>query len=461
MAIIDKNVYTVANLLKQPLAIPNYQRPYKWRVKHVNQLLDDIINHQTKSCYRLGTVVLYQAPNTDEAPASEDVPKGALSIVDGQQRLLTLTLICAVIDASLAGNKHTFESGLLAHSFKSAISINNLQHNAKVIESRVSNLAENVRQELLDFVLHKCELIAVTLDNLSEAFQFFDSQNARGKALAPYDLLKAYHLREMMQSTDETQRLSYVQAWEQGINPDNAMPSLHTIMGELLFRMRRWTDGDRGIQFSRHNIEVFKGVNLDSANYRYVEAMLALDYTVEKYNSDPIRQWDKQHKSYPFQVDQVMINGKRFFDYIQHYITMYFKLFSAESALLEKVVRDLTVYQGCNRKGDRYVKNLFLCAVMYYYDKFGDLELQKAAQLCFIWSYRLRLELQRIGIESVDNHARSRNGLFKVINKAIHPQQVLNMNIPTVESAKYKNAPAVTDNFKEFGYLHGQTINDS
>ena len=446
MAIISKQVLTVAKVLSQPLAIPNYQRPYKWRAKHVNQLLDDVIHHQVKSCYRLGTVVLYQEPNEKQDADT------LWSIVDGQQRLLTLTVLCATLDR----DNEKFSTDLLSHRFEASISIDNLQHNAKVIESRLQALHENERQELLDFVLHKCELITVTLDNLSEAFQFFDSQNARGKALAPYDLLKAYHLREMMTSTSEGERLSYVEAWEQGVNPDNTMLSLPSIMGEFLFRMRRWTDGDNGIQFSRHNIDVFKGVNLSTSNYRYIESMQALDYTVEAYNADPIRQWDKQRKAYPFQVDQVMINGKRFFDYIQHYISLYHQLFTAEHALLADMVQSHTIYQGSSRKGDRYLKNLFICTVMYYYDKFGDIELEKAAQLCFAWSYRLRLELKSIGLESVDNHARSAFGLFKTINKAIHPQQVLTFNLSAVTSIRFKNAQSVADRFAKLGYLHEQ-----
>lgn len=473
MAIISQQVLSVADVLKEQLVIPEFQRPYKWRAKHVNQLLDDIINHQVKSCYRLGSVVLYQALEGDKTPEGQAVTKDALSIVDGQQRLLTLTLIVAVIEALInATNKNskstnaegkTSDAELLSHPFTSRLSITNLKHNAKVIESRLAPLAKKDNQhqliELREFVLHKCELITVTLDNLSEAFQFFDSQNARGKALAPYDLLKAYHLRDMMQGTDEAERLAYVDAWEQGVNPDNNMPSLHTIMGELLFRMRRWTDGDCGIQFSRHNIEVFKGINLDTTNYRYVESMLALDYSVDKYNSDPIRQWDKQHKQYPFQVDQVMINGKRFFDYIQHYIGLYHQLFKAENAPLTYILVSYTKYDGSGRKGDRYVKNLFVCALMYYYDKFGDIELSKAADLCFVWSYRLRLDLQRIGIESVDNHARSSNGLFKIINKAIHPQQVLSFNMPAVSSVKFSNAEAVTKQFKDLGYYVQSKVN--
>jgi hypothetical protein len=98
---------------------------------------------------------------------------------------------------------------------------------------------------------------------------------------------------------------------------------------------------------------------------------------------------------------------------------------------------------------------------MYYYDKFGDIELNKAADLCFVWSYRLRLELQRIGIESVDNHARSSNGLFKIINKSIHPQQVLSANIPAVAAVQFNNAKDVVDRFGELGYLNNVQQDES
>ena len=430
MAIVFNQPQTIAQLLEKSLIIPEYQRPYKWQPKHVNQLIDDIVHHRTKPCYRLGTVVLHQDKDSESA---------VLNIVDGQQRLLTLTLLCTILDEE----ENSISSSLLEHTFESSVSIENLKNNAQLISERVASLPATDKQELLNFVLNKCELIQVTLDDLSEAFQFFDSQNARGKALAPHDLLKAYHLREMMDSTEQSERLHHVSLWEQGVNPDDESANLHTIMGEFLFRMRRWVDGDYGIQFSRHNIDVFKGINLDSAQYAYVDSMLALDYAIETFNADPARKWDKQTKGYPFQVDQVMINGKRFFEYIQHYMAIHSTLFVGKDARLFSFVETHTNYSGSNRKGDSYVRNLFLCAVMYYYDKFGEVELEKAAQICYRWSYFLRLELQRIGMESVDNHAKARNGLFRVINKAVHPQQVLNFQPPYIKEPKFNNAKGV------------------
>ena len=442
MGKIGYQVKTVAALLRQNLAIPSYQRPYKWQQKHVNQLIDDVLIHRSKECYRLGTVVLHR----DELnPAYRD----ELNIVDGQQRLLTLTLLCSVLDQQCE-----FSIPLLEQNFTSKVSIKNLEHNAKVIENRLVGLKDDERKSLLHFVCNKCELIEVTLDDLSEAFQFFDSQNSRGKALAPHDLLKAYHLREMMDATEQVERLHHVSRWEQGVSPDDKSANLHVIMGEFLFRLRRWLDGDYGVQFSRHNLEVFKGINFSTCDYHYVQSLFTLDFTVEHYNNDPARKWEKRSKPYPFQVNQVIINGKRFFEYIQHYTSLHHLLFEGHNALLGDFLKKHTRYANDSRKGDMYIKNLFMCAVMAYYDKFGDIELIQAATVCFCWSYYLRLQYKKIDMGSVDDYARDSRGLLRVLSKAIHPQQILRFQPKRCEDIRFKNAKPVEDSIAQMqGYV--------
>jgi hypothetical protein len=358
MTIINKDVVSVKNILSRPLSIPEYQRPYKWAASHVNQLLDDVIKHKHKKSYRLGTVVLHKDISKPEI--------ASLNIVDGQQRLLTLTLICHFLDTS-----HLVSNQLLEHPFDSNTSKENLQHNTAIIASRLNQLGEAEKEELTDFILHKCELIKVVLDDLSEAFQFFDSQNSRGKELEPYDLLKAFHLREMELNT-ESERLTCVETWESNVNPEGESISLHTVMGDYLFRMRNWAMRDSGKEFTREHISIFKGVNLHQNSYPFTSSMKALNYQVEQYNRDPVREWDLQEMEYPFLVDQPMVNGKRFFEYIQRYIGLYKQLFVEPKNELVGLMEIINGYDGRSRKGDHYVRNLFLCSVMFYYDKFGD-----------------------------------------------------------------------------------------
>ena len=65
------------------LKIPEYQRPYKWTTKNINQLIDDILNFNNKESYRLGTIVLQE----------DEEQNNILNIVDGQQRTISLFLI--------------------------------------------------------------------------------------------------------------------------------------------------------------------------------------------------------------------------------------------------------------------------------------------------------------------------------------------------------------------------------
>src|SRR5687768_14131084 len=80
--------------------IPPYQRPYAWAIDQASELLTDILAFLGESTqpveevnpYFLGSIVLIKG---------EDSPKA--DIVDGQQRLTTLTILMAVLRAKVSG----------------------------------------------------------------------------------------------------------------------------------------------------------------------------------------------------------------------------------------------------------------------------------------------------------------------------------------------------------------------
>ena len=69
------------------LAIPDYQRPYKWTARNAIQLLDDIIEakNNNKEVYRVGTLILHKEVDAQ----GNDI----YNIVDGQQRTITFALL--------------------------------------------------------------------------------------------------------------------------------------------------------------------------------------------------------------------------------------------------------------------------------------------------------------------------------------------------------------------------------
>ena len=164
------------------LTIPEYQRPYKWTAKNANQLLDDIEEamNSNKEVYRVGTLILHHDKD------------GNYNIVDGQQRTITFALMLDCLGKEPIG---FLDQSLSENSFN----LHNVVNNHRALERRIDKLLieDKDRRYLAEYITDHCELIVVITDDLSEAFQFFDSQNARGKTLYPHDLLKAYHLREM------------------------------------------------------------------------------------------------------------------------------------------------------------------------------------------------------------------------------------------------------------------------
>lgn len=431
MSIIDKKIAILKNVLELPLTIPNYQRPYKWTDVQANQLVDDILHHMRigKKKYRLGTIVFHQPEDKVHPQMKNRYDENAPhNIVDGQQRLLTLSMLSHYLDSS-----HV--CGLLREDKKfQSISLENLQHNAAHLERRVKGLGDDERKQLSNFFLEKCELVCVTLDDISEAFQFFDSQNARGKPLETYDLLKAFHLREMDHASEEVNRC--VEHWEQRatVQADgDIQPKLKTIINDVLFPIRRWTRSETAIEFKKEDVRVFKGVNLKNHYYPHIAPLRAVESTAISNTAELVRLWGGQMMSYPFQSTQVLVNGKRFFDYVEHYAELYHKLFILRYEKLKRFLDVLDSYEGRHRTGDQYVKKLFFCTVMYYYDKFGEHGFDRAVSLCFQWSYRLRLEKSRVQVESINHHAIEPLGLLRCISNATHPDEVLNFSSPPIE----------------------------
>ena len=384
--IIEKDIINIKDLLEIPnLKIPDYQRPYKWKIKNVNQLIDDILFHKDKQGYRLGTLVLHN-------------DKENLNIVDGQQRVITIFLLAHGLNSHKLNdsNKINFSNLCLPNNI---ISQNNIKSNYGMIE----RLIEEFDNTNIEFFLNKCQLVKVVIDDVQEAFQFFDSQNARGKDLEPHDLLKAFHLRDMNNYSTEMERIKVVKEWE-----SLGSKELRDLFGKYLFKIRNWSKGNLAYYFTKNDIDIFKGVNLEIQNYPFIKQLQINNYYVDKQNE--AQRVNNYHFDYPFQIDQVIINGKRFFEMIIHYNNLKKYVENSENKGIKKdiecnILDTLDKYEGHNRIGDKYVLDLFNCALIYYIDKFGKIDLDKAVKKLFIWAYTLRLRQYSVKLASVDNYA--------------------------------------------------------
>lgn len=217
--------------LYYPLTIPDYQRIYCWTEKNVHKLLDDIVESENKT-YHLGSLILHKTTrnviNNDQP--TEDI-EVVYSIVDGQQRLVTLSLLLLEL-----GNDR---SPLLNESFESTEAQAYIAYNKTLIKNYLIKCpkkinAENILQKL------QFSVLIINVGSLDLAYTFFSNQNSRGKALTDYDLLKAHHLRFVR---IEKQATHLAERWDNIIlqSGNNATDKeLGRTFGIYLFRLRKW-----------------------------------------------------------------------------------------------------------------------------------------------------------------------------------------------------------------------------
>lgn len=224
----DANDQTLSDVFfetKRKYRVPRYQRPYAWVIDNVSDFWDDIL--QNDQPYFLGSFIF----NTEHEKKDK-----YLDIIDGQQRLLTITILMAVLrDVTQAIDNDSSEliqrqdiaiedwegksslrikpSESLEPFFKKYIQIGD----GKIIESKPVSLEEKRVKANYEFLLEKVsieiervptktekllvvqnlrksirELMVINIEIAEEedAYDIFETTNARGMELSVGDLLK-------------------------------------------------------------------------------------------------------------------------------------------------------------------------------------------------------------------------------------------------------------------------------
>ena len=210
------------------LKIPEYQRIYSWPQKNVELLLDDILLPRGHK-YHLGTIILQKK-------------EGKYDIIDGQQRTVTLALFLRAMG---------IDAQLLSEKFDSVEAQKYVGYNRYIIELYLDRIypdkAERleVAQRILDQV--SFDVLVLQDSSLDLAYTFFSTQNARGKALTDYELLKSHHLR-YIPDNNEAQQRHLAKMWDSLLvksERDNGDRSVSIIMGIYIYCLRKWTNNQQ------------------------------------------------------------------------------------------------------------------------------------------------------------------------------------------------------------------------
>lgn len=401
MAIKDTGVsaVSVGTLLAQQLRIPAYQRPYRWSPATALQLLDDLSDAQARSDdvpYVLGAVILHEQ-------------KGWLDVVDGQQRLLTLRMVLAVLQS---------ENLLPSDHGKDDLPVLRVW---QTLQRRLASLTDYEKTRLHDFISTRCQLVRVVTDDVDEAFRVFDSQNYRGKPLAPHDLLKAHHLRAM-QGESAAMQAAVVETWESV--QDEA---LHRLFSTFLYRIARWSRGESAPGFSVHDIGMFKGIAPKGALAPFERYHLAAQAAIPLLTAwvAPGTPAERDAARSRFQLDAPLVAGRPFFEMVSFML--------GELSALEQEAKQHAGPFGLSRSRYRYVYELFAAALLYYTNKFGSNGLPQARDNLFAWAYALRVKLTRVQFASIDNRARGKDDAaaspFVLMRNAVTGQAIQRLTV--------------------------------
>lgn len=357
------DIIPVSECLQLNFSIPEYQRPYKWSVQSIDDMLWDINNSVQQSFsysnyrYRIGTIILHK---------TDDV----LNVVDGQQRLISLTLISKYLD-------NNYDNAILRNMFYDKITQKHIHDNYIHIKEWFSLRDKDIKESFKKAFQDILELVVIQVGRESEAFQLFDSQNTRGRALDPHDLLKAFHLREMQ--NDKYEMEYAVTKWEA-----KDVYKIHELFSAYLFPIWNWSRGTKTWKFTDHDIDTYKGIPSNST-YTYAR---------------------RAGKASPyFQLTEPFIAGSDFFDLVDHYLRTLenIKHELATNPVFE-LLRPFCLPQKHSSAGLTHVRNLFFAVVFYYYDKFHNMD-ELSIKKLFMWSFMLRMDLSNLGADSVNKYA--------------------------------------------------------
>ncbi|WP_328614975.1 DUF262 domain-containing HNH endonuclease family protein [Amycolatopsis sp. NBC_00355] len=223
--------------------IPDYQRPYTWGEEQAVQLLEDlyeVMAREPGDPYFLGSVVLVKQA---DSPLSQ--------VIDGQQRLTTLTILLSVLreltaNSDDAGNldkliwepgdtiqdlasrprlrlrprdedffrKHVQDRGgmevLAAGSAPENDAQARIVGNVIALRKKLAERPAADRLALAKTIVQRTFLVVVSTSELTSAYRIFSVMNSRGVELSPADIFKSKVIGALPDSSKE----KYAGKWE-------------------------------------------------------------------------------------------------------------------------------------------------------------------------------------------------------------------------------------------------------
>ena len=247
---IEANDTSIKSLLKeQKFYIDYFQREYRWEEKHIKLLVEDLTTtflKSYKSTDARPAVAKYQSYYLGPIVFSLNDDDGKKSIIDGQQRITSITLFLIYLNHLQADNpkkvkisdlifsesfgeksfnmtdelrepclKALFEEGIYGVQENDDETVRNMIERYKDIEhSFPEELSEDALPYFIDWFIENVVIVEIKAYSDENAYMIFETMNDRGLNLTPTEMLKGYVLSRI---TDIAKRTEINDIWKNQI----------------------------------------------------------------------------------------------------------------------------------------------------------------------------------------------------------------------------------------------------
>ena len=246
---VEGKTYSVGEILAKKFSIEYYQREYRWETRQITDLLNDLSdkflayyepNHTREQGAEYGNYFLGSIIIDDEGSNQ--------FIIDGQQRLTSLTLLLIYIYHNLEDHeekaqiiplifspkwgtksfnldvpdvperKACMEALLAGQDFngegKSESVVNILARYEDIENNFPDGLAGKALPHFVEWLREKVDMVQISARSSADAYAIFETMNDRGVSLDPTEILKGY----LLSNSPEIKRTELNLSWKKFIH---------------------------------------------------------------------------------------------------------------------------------------------------------------------------------------------------------------------------------------------------
>jgi uncharacterized protein with ParB-like and HNH nuclease domain len=247
---IDATDISISSILKdQKFYIDYFQREYRWQEKHIKLLVEDLTSTFLKSYKptdKRPAVANYQSYYLGPVVFSVNTDDGKKSIIDGQQRITSITLLLiylnhlqsdsndkvAISDLIFSESygeksfnmtdevrepclKALFETGTYSVQEDDDETVHNMvERYEDIAQTFPEELSNGALPYFIDWFIRNVVIVEITAYSDENAYTIFETMNDRGLNLTPTEMLKGFVLSKI---TDKKERTEINEIWKNEI----------------------------------------------------------------------------------------------------------------------------------------------------------------------------------------------------------------------------------------------------